>query len=60
MNPIKLHKIVELVGELEELLGVSTTFLYGESDTDIRGVLLADMELTNDILGEPSDRETMN
>ncbi len=50
-DPKVLKRIIELTAELEELLQVSTTFLYGEGDTDIRGVLLADLETTEIIFG---------
>jgi hypothetical protein len=60
MTPIQLKRVVELVAEIEEIMQVSTSFIYGDSDTDIRGILLADMEMTDAILGQVNDTKSMN
>lgn len=60
MSPTSLHKLVELVAEIEELTGMGTTFIYGKSDTDIIGVLITDKDTAEDILGGFSDPEAMN
>lgn len=56
----KLKRVVELISEVEEIMKCQTTFLQGDDPEDIRGILLADAETTDDVLGPVADSESMN
>ncbi len=53
MTPKQLARVVELCGELEEIMKAGTTFIYGDDGSqDIMGILIADREVTDAIMGQ--------
>ena len=60
MSPQKLKRIIELAAELEELMEASTTFLHGNGGDDILGILIADRETTEAIMGDTTARSDAN
>lgn len=60
LSSTQMKKVVELISEVELLMQCQTTFLHGEDGEEIVGILLADGETTEEILGPIADTESMN